>query len=379
MSEDHRQLITRHQLRGIRAGALVILATLHLGSALPGLLGGLDDYRHPWLPLAAYGLLTLVLAGSLALGLGGGRWPRGWVPSALTCTFAASVAATSQVPADQYFTGSAHWSAQTAGWFAVVLLAHRGPVASGTFIGCQLAVTVAQLLAAGVPSRAVGAGMALNAVSICCFQMTIAVGGKLLLDRSTALGEALWVQERVRTRIAVAAQIHSDQRRRYAELNATALPLLEGLADGSLDPREDRVRRACASEAARLRRLFAESDYSFDPLVHEMRACIDVAERNGATVQLAVRGAPLELPLRLRRALLDPVIPALAAARRTARVTVIRREDQVRVGVVVDGLRGRLPEPAASEVRVRTVHADGRLLVETMCRTHSSSSEIKPS
>ncbi|OMI37191.1 hypothetical protein [Streptomyces sparsogenes] len=368
MPEDHGQLITRHQRRGIRAGALVILVTLHVGYALPRLLGNLDVYPHPWLPLAAYGLLTLVLGGCVLFGLGGRPWPRGWVPSALACTFAASMAATSQVPANHYFVDPAHWSFSLTGWFAVVLLGDRGPMASGAFIGCHLAATVAQTLAADVPPRPVGAAMALSALSACCFQMTIAAGAKLLLNSSTAIGEALRVQERVRTRIAVGRQIQVDQRRRYAELNTTVLPLLTGLADGSLDPRDDEVRRACALEAARLRRLFAESDCTFDPLVHEMRACIDVAERNGVTVQLAVRGDPLELPLPLRRALLDPVIAALAAARRTARVTVIRRENQVRVGIVVDTPQERLPAPAACGIRVRTVHGEDRLLVEAACR-----------
>lgn len=368
MPEDLRQLITRHQLRGIRAGALVILVTLHLGLALPGLLSSLEEYRHPWVPVAAYGLLTVILGGSVLLGLDGRPWPRGWVPTALAGAFAASVAATTQVPASHYFVGASHWSFTLAGWFAVVLLGHRGPMASGAFIGCHLAVNTAQLLTAHVPSRSSAAGMAASALSACCFQMIIAAGAKLLLKSSTAIGEALQVQERVRTRIAVAHQIQADQRRRYAELNATVLPLLTGLANGSLDPRDDEVRRACALEAARLRRLFAESDCTFDPLVHEMRACIDVAERNGTTVQLAVRGDPLELPLPLRRALLDPVIAALAAARQTARVTVVRGENQVRVGVVVDALRDGLPEPAASGIRVRTVHAEDRLLVEAACR-----------
>ncbi|MEU5610703.1 hypothetical protein AB0H03_18540 [Streptomyces sparsogenes] len=368
MHDDLRQLITRHQLRGIRAGALAILLTLHFGYALPALLGSLARYPHPWVPLAAYGLLTLVLGGSVLLGLGGRPWPRGWVPAALVCTFAASVAATSQVPADHYLVGDAHWSFTVTGWFAVILLGHRGLAAFGVFIGCHLAATAAQLLMVEVPPRAVGASMALKALATCTFQMTIVAGAKLLLSSSAAIGEARRAQERVRTRIAVARQIQEDQRRRYAELNTTVIPLLTGLADGSLDPQDEEVRRACALEAARLRRLFAESDCTFDPLVHEMRACIDVAERNGTTVQLAVRGDPLGLPLPLRRALLDPVIAALATAGRTARVTVVRGEDQVRVGVVVDALRDRLPEPAAGGIRVRTVHAEGRCLVEAVCR-----------
>ncbi|MDX3232289.1 hypothetical protein [Streptomyces sp. ME19-01-6] len=368
MSEDLRQLITRHQLRGIRTGALAIVITVHVGSALPALLAGLDEYRHPWVPLTAYGLLTLILGGSVLVGIGGRPWPRGWVPLALVCAFAASVATTTQVPADQYFVGRAHWSFSLVGWFAVVLLGHRGLAAFGVFTGCHLAVIVAQLLAAEVPPRAIAASMALRALSACCLQMTIAAGAKLLLNSSTAIGEALRAQERVCTRIAVGAQIQADQRQRYAELNTTVIPLLTGLADGSLDPQDDEVRRACALEAARLRRLFAESDFTFDPLVHEMRACIDAAERNGTTVLLAVRGDPLDLPLQLRRALLDPVIATLAAAGETARVTVVRGEDQVRVGIVVDALRDRLPEAAASGIRVRTVQGEHHCLVEAACR-----------
>jgi hypothetical protein len=381
VSEDaHHALIAHHQRRGIRTGALVILATVHVGLSLPGLLAGLGEYPRPWLALSSFGLLTLILGGSIFICAQGRPWPRGWVFSALACTFAACVADNSQVPADEFFVGTSHWSFKIAGWFAVVLLSHRGPAASGLFIAGHLAVTVAQLLAVEVPSRPLAAGMAASALASCGFQMTIAAGAKLLLSRSAAVAESLRLQEDVGTRFAVATQIHADQRRRYAELNATVLPLLSGLADGSLDPEDEKVRRACALEAARLRRLFAENDYAFDPLLHEMRACIDVAERNGTTVQLAVRGAPLDLPLPLRRALIDPIIAALAAADRAARVTVIRGEDQVRVGIVVDVLRAQLPEPALSSgIRVRTVHGEDRLLVEAACRTHSSSSEMRPS
>jgi hypothetical protein len=42
--------------------------------------------------------------------------------------------------------------------------------------------------------------------------------------------------------------------------------------------------------ATQLRRLFAENDDVPDPLVHELSACIDVAERRGLAVSLAVSG-----------------------------------------------------------------------------------------
>ncbi len=67
-----------------------------------------------------------------------------------------------------------------------------------------------------------------------------------------------------------------------------------------------------------MRRLFAESDDVTDPLEHEIHACVDVAERQGKSVQLSIRGARPALPLDVRRALTEPVIAVLAGARSRA-------------------------------------------------------------
>jgi hypothetical protein len=107
--------------------------------------------------------------------------------------------------------------------------------------------------------------------------------------------------------------------------------LLEGLADGSLDPADPAVRCRCAIEASRMRRFFAESDEVSHPLVHELYACADVAERRGVQVELAVLAPPPPLAPEIRRALTEPVICGLATAVGRARVTV----DATRTGVSV--------------------------------------------
>ncbi|WP_175412555.1 hypothetical protein [Streptomyces sp. TRM64462] len=382
---------------GARLATVGILAAVHVGLALPALSSRLSDYRRPWLQLTAFGLLTLVLAVlvvSTALettrrrkGRSAPRGPSPWPYVGAGCTLLASAAATCELPG-AHFLSTWHWSFLEAGWFGVVLLMDRPLAATWAFLGGHLAAMFVLLVLDGVPARQEAAGMAVSAVAVCGFQVAMAVGARLLRDCARSAGTALREQERLLTEAAVAEQLHRDQRERYRALSATVFPLLAGLAEGSLDPRDDDVRRRCALEAAKLRRLFAENDYAADPLVHELRAGIDVAERNGVGVQLAVRGAPAELPRGLRRALIEPVLAALAAANGTARATVVRGGGRVRVGVVVDGPAAGIPVTGTDEVRVRTVSGEGRLWVEAACATapaggtagaQSSSRETSPS
>ncbi|NED29189.1 hypothetical protein G3I37_30580, partial [Streptomyces anulatus] len=85
-----------------------------------------------------------------------------------------------------------------------------------------------------------------------------------------------------------------------------------------------------------LRRLFAENDEVPDPLVHEVAACVDAAERRGVDVSFAVSGAAMPVPSQVRRELTGPVITGLSAARGRARVSVLRTDEEVRIAVVAD-------------------------------------------
>jgi hypothetical protein len=116
----------------------------------------------------------------------------------------------------------------------------------------------------------------------------------------------------------------------------TTVPLLQGLASGKLDPAEESVRRSCAVEAARMRRLFAEASAVSDPLLHELRACIETAERLGVPVSFAERGTYPTLPAQIRRRLTEPTIAALATARGKARVTVTGTEQAITVSVLTE-------------------------------------------
>src|SRR5207244_3185595 len=123
-----------------------------------------------------------------------------------------------------------------------------------------------------------------------------------------------------------------DRGRRYREVATTAGPLLSGLADGTLDPANPDVVRRCAIEAARMRRLFADSDDRGDRLLHEVRACVDLAERRGVAVDVISDGSWPELPREVRHALTDGPMQVLSTLRpdaQTARVAVVGTPDAV--------------------------------------------------
>jgi hypothetical protein len=162
----------------------------------------------------------------------------------------------------------------------------------------------------------------------------------------------------------VAEHLHRDRRERYAGLDT--VPLLTGLAAGVLDAADERVRTRCAVEAGRMRRLFAEQDEVPDPLLHELRACVDAAERRGVTVYLGSCGRRPDVPLRVRRALTEPVLAVLATARSYTRVTVVGSPVSVTVHAVADGDGPELPR--SGEVTVSTLAMAGRHWVEATWR-----------
>ena len=173
---------------------------------------------------------------------------------------------------------------------------------------------------------------------------TLDVPARQAADAATREAEAT-------ARQAVADRIRATRRARWLELRATAEPLLRGLAAGTTDPGDPAVQRACAVEAARLRRLFAEGDDTPDPLVHELHACADVAQRRGVAVDIETTaqspgtglpgtglpgsGLPA-VPPEARRAITDLAIAVLVNAISRVRVTVTGTVDGVIVSLVSD-------------------------------------------
>ena len=336
----------------IRVALLGVTAIIQVGLSLPPLLRYQTAYRPPVAPDLAFGVLAVVLGLCAWWVVRGKPLPRTVAAGGTVVVLAASWTATAALPPDS-FVQPPHWSFGLVGWHLLVLLADRTP-ALLTALAVHVTAGFAQFLLDGVPTRTEVGDAGIMLVASTLFQLAIAGMIRLVDRRAGEAAAAAAERERLATRAAVAAQAGHDLRTRFAGQLGATLPLLAGLADGAVDPRAEATRARCALAAAQLRRLFAENDDVPDPLLHEVSACLDVAERRGVAVALAVSGDPVDVPAAARRDLAGPVLAALAAARTRARVTVLRTPESVRVAVVTDGpgeFAGSAAVPVTSQSR----------------------------
>jgi hypothetical protein len=316
---------------------IVLLAVVTLTQAAlggPQLFGHQDVYRPAWAADTAFAALAVVSVVCAAWVLRGKALPLAVVVPGTVVSLIASAVATAAVPPGKYFS-ELDWSFGLVGWHLFLLLADRIAVLVAA-LGVYAAGSVVQFATAGLPDRAGIGTAAIGLLSVISFQFAVVLVVQVVHRGARQAAEVAAERDRLTTRQALAEQRGLDHRLRFAGQLGATLPLLAGMADGTLDPRTPATRQQVALAATQLRRLFAENDDVPDPLVHELSACVDVAERRGLTVSLAISGETVLMPMAVRRELTGPVITALSAARSRARVSLLRADDEVRVAVVAD-------------------------------------------
>lgn len=346
--------------RGLRL-ATVAIALVHLFALdLPALLANLSAYRSSAVEVIAFVLVAFVL-----VSIGHAVWrERAFNRPLLSGVLVvAAVAALAAIP-PPYLLEKAEWTFAVVCWAGLLLLLDKGFLAVLTFLAVHLALRLGLLAVTGVGDREAVAGPLLFTAGFLAYQLGIALAATLLRRMATTVVVAAKEEERLRSAGAVAEHLHRDRQARYAGLDT--VPLLTGLAAGVLDPTDERVRTRCAVEAGRMRRLFAEQDEVPDPLLHELRACVDTAERRGVTVYLGSCGHRPDVPLRVRRALTEPVLAVLATARSHTRVTIVGSPESVTVHAIADGKEPTLP--SSDEVTVSTLAMNGRHWMEATWR-----------
>lgn len=368
MGDAGRDLAVDDLMRVLRLVLLAIATVLLAGFAVLLVLGD----RHPagWFArqLVAFALLAAVgvVGGVAALR----RRPVGRVRWALVAVvFTAAGVATAGVAAEDLLV-KAEWCYATVGWFLLLVLIDHSSVAAAAAVGVFTAGSFVQLIVVGqaqdVPDLVV-----VTTIVLGCELPLIAIATGVRRAVTTAAA-ATAREEQARTADAVAERVHADRRARYADLDSSTVPLLRALADRTADLSDPSVRTEYVVAATRLRRLLAEHDEVDDPLLHELRACLDVAERRGVDVYLGVCGAYPTPPRPVRRALTEPALRTVAAARDRARVTVLGSSAGVTVSVVADGgSPDPLPDPLPGneDVAVTTTVDGSRVWVEAAWRS----------
>lgn len=247
---------------------------------------------------------------------------------------AVSFCASAALAPDQRFQAS-DWSFGLVGWHLLLLLLDRVRTLI-TVLTAHLVTSMGLFLSAGVPDRATSGAAGAAAFGAVNVQLAVVVITRVLHWQTHEAMAVAEEKDRLVTRVLTAQQWERGQRSLFADQLGSTLSLLAGLADGELDPRDSDTQRRCALAATQLRRLFAENDDMPDPLVHEVTACVDAAERRGVEVSFAISGAAVPVPSQVRHELTGPVVTALSAARIRARVSMLRTDEEVRIAVVAD-------------------------------------------
>ncbi|MFC4019453.1 hypothetical protein ACFOW4_16130 [Micromonospora sp. GCM10011542] len=315
--------------RGARIVAIAIALAWHVAIGLPAVLSARAEFPAPAVVVAGWSLVAVT--GTVA----GVRLLRGtplpsWPHAALLLTVDAAVFA---AVGERHLFAAANWVWGTLAWFFVLALWGRRVTGLLALLAAHALIALTAVLAHGATTADL-ARYAMYAYGTSSLPVAIFVGGAAIVglarDRATAAAaDHALAAERV-----AAERARSERRNRLALVDAAAGEVLGELAAGRADPSDPEVRRRCVLAAARLRRLIAESDDVPDQLLHELRAAVDLAERQGLPIDLVTIGTPPPLPVPIRRRLADPLTGMLAAAQGWARLTVVSGPDEVVVSLV---------------------------------------------
>ncbi|WP_210586902.1 hypothetical protein [Streptomyces sp. GESEQ-35] len=329
--------------KAVNIGLVAIVGVWHLGLDTLLVLRGWPVYEPRAAAAGSWLALTVILTvGSILLlrSALSGHTAR-WLTGAALVT---GVVATATYPAGAMIS-DVSWAWNTVGWFGVLLLVQRPLWELVALLCANTAVTVGFLAAHDALDHVMVARLLAVTYTTAGVQLTLAYLARQLNDGAREATEIAAGQAERLARATADETVHAERQRRYEYLRSRVEPLLRGLAEHQLDPGDTVVRRRAAVEAARLRRLFVETDDTPHPLLHELRACADVAERRGVSVAVLSYGDLPDLPASVRRELAEGALLVLATAATRARVTVVTTPEDVVVSVVADAPPETLVEP----------------------------------
>ncbi|WP_420116855.1 hypothetical protein [Micromonospora sp.] len=353
--------------RGARIAAVAIALVWHLAIGLPAVLGA-------WSTLAAP---TVVAAGWLAACALGGyaahRLLHGVPPPALPLALPLAAAlltvdaAVFAAAGREQLFAAANWAWTGLAWFFVVVLWGRPIRWMIVLLAGHAALALAALVGDGATAPADLTRFTMYVYGTSSLPVAVFTGAAVIATLARERAATATATLAVRAERDAAERAWADRRARLALVGGAAEQVLAELADGRADPGDPFVQRRCVLAATRLRRLIAESDDVPDPLLHELRAAADLAERNGLPIELIAIGTPPPLPVEVRRRLADPLAAALADATGWARLTVVAGPDEVAVSLVTpDGQGPGAADPptarAGDDNQVEHVHErDGEI------------------
>lgn len=307
---SHQEVVRDFTESGLLRMAGTLAAILPF-AALIQVLTNMANYRQPAVAAAIW-LAVLATAAWFVPRIRTGGLSRGQAAAAIGCTVAA-VAAIGWEHRAYYPQATADLSILGTVWLlALVALSHRArvwaPAALIVFaMHAALLIRVAGLGALSL-SQLEAAGYALVVMlgSFAVLRPTLAMHVSMAARRAALASSSL--AER-----AAATAVQEDRRSRLALLEMEALPLLRGIAEGSLNPTACDVRSRCARHAAVLRHSLTDRLPDDGGLLARLEPALRVASARGLLVKVQAIGDRCVPPAQIAVAVLAAVDAVLGA------------------------------------------------------------------
>jgi hypothetical protein len=294
------------------AGVTRILTTIAVippSIALVQVLASAHSYRLPALAVAVW-LAVLGAAAWLLPRMRAGRLSAGETAAAIAIAVVA-VALVGLARQSHANPGSVDLAMLGTVWLLVLVAVSRSPwiwvpaALAVLAVHCALIIWVQGLHRLSLSDLAVASYIvAAMLTAFAALRPTLAVHVSLAARRSSLASRT--AAERVAT-----AAISQERRSRLAVLEGEVLPLLRGIADGTLDPAAPDVRGQCERHAALLRHSLT-SRLDGGPLTAGLEPALRAAGERGLLVDVQLIGDPGTPPPALASALLATVDAVLA-------------------------------------------------------------------
>jgi hypothetical protein len=288
------------------------LAAIFPSAALIQVLANRGDYRQPAVAVVVW-LAMFPAAAWLVPRLREGGLTRAQAAAAVLIAVAA-VATVGWEHRAHYASGTVNLAILGTGWLLALVALSRTALA---WVPGGLAVftvhTALIIRAEGANPlglaqlEAAGYILVITLSAFAMLRPTLATHARIVARRASLASRS--AAER-----AAAAAVQQDRRNRLALLEMEALPLLRGIASGTLDPCAEEVRQRCAWHAAVLRHSLADREPSPGGVTAWLDPALRAASARGLLVNVQVIGDPGDPPPEVAEAVLaalDAVISVL--------------------------------------------------------------------
>ncbi|MGK2880261.1 MAG: sensor histidine kinase [Mycobacterium sp.] len=235
----------------------------------------------------ALGVVCVVSTVALIPNIWDKRWFGSWIAAATLLVV--GVVQTLLLPV-QLIGGAAHWAQGAIGWCLMPLvLGLQWRIGAAMLVGSWSVVIATQL----VHNPSTVANAAYGTASILGVQLYALYFNGMMRDAATTAHAETQRHHKLVADELVAAAVHTEYQKRLAAVVSDVIPVLQELSRSETIDAE--LRQQARTHSRKLRTLFDRVDIFENPLLQQLRPCIDAAEVRHVAITVESDGSQPEL------------------------------------------------------------------------------------